>query len=247
MAKREKYKSIQVFENPFLERLTHVHPIVPLLVWVPVVAFIFYRSVTVHELAATPILIVAAIGFFSWTLVEYLLHRYTFHFNAVSPLEKRIEFLIHGLHHADPVDPTRLVMPPAGGAILGVILYSLFRLLLGAVWVDPFFAGFLIGYLCYDYAHYSIHHFTPRTRYGKMLKSHHMQHHFVAPNSRWGVSSPFWDVIFGTLVVRPSAKRPAYAPVAERVPRPAHADPRHRAQPAAREESSAESAFEQPV
>jgi sterol desaturase/sphingolipid hydroxylase (fatty acid hydroxylase superfamily) len=26
-----------------------------------------------------------------------------------------------------------------------------------------------------------------------------MHHHFITPNARWGVSSPFWDYIFGTL------------------------------------------------
>ncbi len=208
MAKKEKYKSIQVFQNPLLERLTHVHPIVPLLVWVPVIAFLFFRSVTTHELSVFAIGTVALFAFFFWTLAEYLLHRFVFHFNAVTPFEKRVEFLIHGLHHADPVDPTRLVMPPAGALILGVTLYSLFRLLIGPVWVDPFFAGFLIGYLCYDYTHYAVHHFTPRTKLGKLIKHHHMLHHFVTPEARWGVSSPIWDAVFGTMTVnQPSSKK----------------------------------------
>jgi sterol desaturase/sphingolipid hydroxylase (fatty acid hydroxylase superfamily) len=90
-------------------------------------------------------------------------------------------------------------MPPAASLILGAILFSTFRGVLGPVWVEAFFAFFVVGYLCYDYIHFAVHHFTPRTRVGKFLKHSHMLHHYVSPNSRWGVSSPFWDYIFGTL------------------------------------------------
>ena len=90
-------------------------------------------------------------------------------------------------------------MPPVAAMILACVLYSIFRVFLGPTFVEPFFAFFLIGYLCYDYIHYAVHHFTPRTRVGKMLKQSHMNHHFVSHDSRWGVSSPFWDYVFGTL------------------------------------------------
>ncbi|MCM2322727.1 MAG: sterol desaturase family protein, partial [Oligoflexia bacterium] len=60
-----------------------------------------------------------------------------------------------------------------------------------------------------DYTHFAVHHFTPRTRYGKMLKQHHMLHHYVDPEARWGVSSPFWDYVFGTLKVKARKKEQA--------------------------------------
>jgi sterol desaturase/sphingolipid hydroxylase (fatty acid hydroxylase superfamily) len=138
-------------------------------------------------------------GFFIWTLAEYILHRFVFHFEGEGPIAQRLHFLIHGLHHADPIDPSRLVMPPVASLILGAVLYSVFRGILGPDLIEPFFAFFVIGYLCYDYIHFAVHHFTPRTRFGKFLKQSHMQHHYVSPNSRWGVSSPFWDYVFGTL------------------------------------------------
>jgi len=138
-------------------------------------------------------------GFFLWTLVEYLLHRFVFHYESEGQLGQRIHFLIHGLHHNDPIDPTRLVMPPVASLILAVIFYSAFQCVLGPVFVEPFFAFFLIGYLCYDYIHFAVHHFTPRTRLGKFLKQSHMQHHYVNPNIHLGVSSPLWDYVFGTM------------------------------------------------
>jgi sterol desaturase/sphingolipid hydroxylase (fatty acid hydroxylase superfamily) len=200
---KKPYQSIRVFENPYLEKLTHVHPITPLLVWVPIISFLYYYSFTALHFTTGQLMGLLFLGLFVWTLAEYYLHRYVFHFNATTPLQKRLQFLIHGLHHDDPNDPTRLVMPPAGSLILAVILYSLFRAVFGIFGAAdasvPFFAAFAIGYLCYDYIHYGTHHFKPTSRLGKMIKQHHMLHHFVDHDAKWGVSSPIWDYLLNTM------------------------------------------------
>ncbi len=197
--KKKQKESIRVFKSDFLEKFTHVHPITPLVMWVPFIGWLIWRSFAIHSIPVTTFALLGFMGFFVWTLSEYVLHRYVFHIPKTSPLKERIYFIIHGLHHDDPNDATRLVMPPVPAIVLAISLYYIFRPFLGAVHVEPFFAFFLIGYLCYDYTHYAIHHFTPRTRFGKYVKYHHMQHHFVTPNARWGVSSPVWDYVFGTL------------------------------------------------
>lgn len=193
------YPSVQIFKNPNLEKLTHVHPITPLIVWAPVIAYFLYVSAAVDHLATLTIGAWMAAGLFIWTLSEYLLHRFIFHFKPQNPTQEFIEFIIHGNHHADPNDPTRLVMPPVAAILIAIPLFSLFRLALGPVLVHPFFCAFLIGYLIYDYTHYAIHHFRPRTRFGKMVKQNHMSHHFVSHHALWGVSSPLWDYVFGSL------------------------------------------------
>ena len=203
---KKPYDSIRIFKSDFCEFFTHVHPITPLLIWVPVLVYFLYRASAVDRLSGYSIGSLWALGLFFWTLAEYFLHRYVFHYPAEGRAQEWFQFLIHGLHHADPVDPTRLVMPPFAGVILAVLFYSSFKMFLGPLKVDPFFSGFLVGYLCYDYIHYSVHHFTPRTRLGKLIKQHHMVHHFVAHEARWGVSSPIWDHVFGTIEER---KRPS--------------------------------------
>lgn len=192
------HQSIRLFKSDFCEWFSHVHPITPLLIWIPVILFLAYRGWTNAQVSAwtNGFLIISA--FVSWTLVEYLLHRFIFHFPAVGKLGERFIFIMHGLHHEDPVDPTRLVMPPFASVIIAAILYVIFRALLGPDYVSMFFAAFLAGYLCYDYTHYAVHHFTPRTRFGRYVKQNHMIHHFVNPDARWGVSSPLWDYVFGT-------------------------------------------------
>ncbi len=192
-------KSIEVFKNPILERLTHVHPLTPFFLWMPIVFWLLWRSFTVYELSPFIIGILGVIGFFSWTLVEYLLHRYLFHFEFDSSQGQKFHFLIHGLHHADPDDPTRLVMPPIASIFLGITFFTLFKGVLGIRWAETFFAFFVFGYLCYDYIHFYTHHFIPKSSLGKFLKNSHMLHHYVSPNSRWGVSSPFWDYVFGSM------------------------------------------------
>jgi sterol desaturase/sphingolipid hydroxylase (fatty acid hydroxylase superfamily) len=131
-------------------------------------------------------------------LTEDALHRFVFHYPAKTPFGNRMVYLMHGLHHEDPADPTRLVMPPAPAAIYSAILFPVFRYLVGAEYAEAFIACFLMGYLAYDYTHYFIHHFTPRTPVGKFLKKHHLMHHYANYESRWGVSNPLWDYVFGT-------------------------------------------------
>ena len=82
--------------------------------------------------------------------------------------------------------------------ILAIIIFPIFRALLGPVWVEAFFGFFVVGYLAYDYIHYYVHHFIPKNRVGRYLKQNHMIHHFAADHARWGVSSPLWDFVFRT-------------------------------------------------
>ena len=195
--------SVRLFQNDLLEALTHVHPLVPLLFWGPVVVFLLWRSVAVHELPAPGIAGIAVLALFIWTLTEYCLHRFVFHYPARSRAGRYLVFLFHGVHHAAPRDKTRLVMPPAGGVLVFLVLYPIFKLLVPAPWIEPFIAFFLVGYLCYDYIHYATHHFAMRPRFLHFLKVYHLQHHYGAKGVRYGVSSPVWDRIFGTYPADP--------------------------------------------
>jgi sterol desaturase/sphingolipid hydroxylase (fatty acid hydroxylase superfamily) len=197
MGKREV--SGRLFDNVLLERLSHVHPVTPLLVWTPVIAWLLWRSFTVHGLGAGAVTGLGAAGLLAWTLTEYLVHRFVFHGSPTSPGRRHLQFVLHGIHHAYPNDPTRLVMPPAVAILGHTALYWVFRSLLGQVWVEPFFALFLMGYLAYDYIHLALHQGRPRTRLGRYLRRWHMLHHFENTRARWGVSSPLWDHVFSTV------------------------------------------------
>lgn len=193
-----KQQSIRLFKNDFMETLTHVHPIVPLAFWSPIAAFLIWRSVAVHGLSVAALAAIALAGLLTWTLTEYCLHRFVFHFPARSKIGQYLVFLFHGVHHDAPNDKTRLVMPPAGAVIIMLLLWQLFGVFIPAPWIEPFCAFFIIGYLVYDYIHYACHHFPMRHPVLHYLKIYHLQHHFSDEGGRYGVSSPLWDRVFRT-------------------------------------------------
>ena len=110
-----------------------------------------------------------------------------------------MHFIIHGVHHDHPNDKMRLVMPPGASIPLALLFFGAFWLIFGSPTAYPLFAGFLVGYLTYDYMHYYLHHFVPKSTLGKRLREQHMRHHFQDHRYGYGVSSPIWDVVFGTL------------------------------------------------
>ncbi len=190
-------KSARMFKSDFVEVLTHVHPAMPLLVFLPVIAYslrLVYGRVDISTQLS-----LAIAGLFFWTLTEYLLHREVFHLKPESSWGKRLHFIMHGVHHDYPNDSRRLVMPPAVSIPLAAFFFILFRKVFGVVYVYPFFAGFIFGYLTYDMTHYAIHHFPLRGRIGTYLKKHHFRHHYMDADINFGVSSPLWDVVFRTL------------------------------------------------
>ena len=194
-----KQKSVRLFNNKFMESLTHVHPIIPLLFWSPVIIFLLWRAVAVHHLPVGQLVALILPALVIWTLMEYLLHRFLFHFPANSEASKWLVYLFHGVHHDVPADKTRLVMPPSGAIIVMAFIWLIFSAIIPAPWAEPFCAFFMAGYLIYDYIHYATHHFKMRHPILQSLKHHHMRHHFSTKNAKYGVSQPLWDWVFGTL------------------------------------------------
>jgi sterol desaturase/sphingolipid hydroxylase (fatty acid hydroxylase superfamily) len=192
-------ETCRMFESDFLERFSRIHPSTPFIVWVPVATAFLARSLFARQLSPVPILGLWLSGLFSWTLAEYVLHRYVFHWTNDTSWGRRVHFLLHGVHHEYPSDKDRLVMPLLTSVPLALIFYVFFTSTLGRVVGEAFFSGFVVGYLFYDGTHYYVHHFVPRTRWGKLLRRHHMTHHHADHHGGFGVSTPLWDVVFGTL------------------------------------------------
>ncbi len=186
-----------MFETPLIERFSRVHPAAPFLFWLPVLAYFIHRSVTIAGLQTSLALVPAGLLF--WSLLEYVLHRWVFHWIRPTAFGRRFHFILHGVHHDFPQDGMRLVFPLGVSIPLGATVYLLFFAIFRGPSVDPFFVGFGAGYLAYDGIHYATHHFRMSSRLGKWLKRYHMVHHHTGENARWGVSTPLWDWVFGTM------------------------------------------------
>jgi len=193
-----KDETVRMFDNNFLEACSKVHFTVPLFVYVPVILAFMYRSIFFFNITFMKLLSLIVLGIIIWSLAEYLLHRFVFHYMPDSKFGKRIHFIFHGVHHDYPSDSRRLVMPPSVSLPLAILFYFLFYAILGHIYVAPFMTGFLTGYLFYDMTHYAIHHFNMHNKFWLAVKNHHMKHHYQDPAKGFGVSSSLWDKIIGT-------------------------------------------------
>ena len=189
-------ESVRMFKDDRLESLSHVHPAIPLVLYVPVVAYHLLRAVRDGLLAGGAIVILFALGMFLRTLTEYVMHRFVFHYEPTSTWGRQLHFIMHGVHHDYPNDATRLVMPPSVSVPLAFLFYALFHATFGPERLAPAFAGFVTGYLCYDMIHYATHHFTMRGPILGYLKKYHLRHHYQDEGRGYGVSSPLWDHVF---------------------------------------------------
>jgi sterol desaturase/sphingolipid hydroxylase (fatty acid hydroxylase superfamily) len=193
-----KDKTVRMFKNNFLEACSRVHPAVPIIIYVPVICYFLYRSIAIMTLPGGRIGVLILLGISVWTLTEYVLHRFIFHYKPKTSFGQRIHFIFHGVHHDYPSDSRRLVMPPSISVPLALLFYFLFESMFGKGLVAPFFIGFLLGYLFYDMTHYAVHHFNIHNKFWLALKKHHMRHHFQDADKGYGVSSPVWDYVVGT-------------------------------------------------
>jgi sterol desaturase/sphingolipid hydroxylase (fatty acid hydroxylase superfamily) len=210
--------SCRMFKADWLESLSHVRPWVPHLIFVPAIIVALVAALRADTAGPTAVLVLGGLIF--WTLTEYVIHRSLFHppewieddtrhivglldpgdavITALPTWRHKFYFLVHGVHHDYPNDSTRLVMPPSVSIPLAAVFFLLFRAVLGPG-AAAAFAGFAAGYLAYDTIHFATHHASTRSALARMWKQRHFRHHYADSSRDFGVSSPLWDVVLGTI------------------------------------------------
>lgn len=204
--KPKKAETEKLFENEFLERLSRVHIAIPITMHSLIVAFFIYitwnrvyEGVPGVNFTIPGYLGLFLGGWFTWTFVEYLLHRWLFHIKTENKVLKSIQYAGHGIHHQYPRDSTRLAMTPLPALVMIILFFSFFWLIMQN-YTFAFFPGFLFGYIVYIALHYLEHcikppQFDPFHRLWKW----HALHHYKYPESKaFGVSSSLWDYVLGT-------------------------------------------------
>src|SRR5213076_474344 len=192
-----KNETVRMFESDFMEFFSRVHPATPLVLYMPLVGYMLYVSLWQRKFSILAVAGLFLLGVLLWTLLEYLIHRYVFHYEPKSRLGKRFHFIVHGVHHDYPNDARRLVMPPSISIPLAFFFYGLFLVIFGRL-ASGVFAGLVFGYVCYDMLHYATHHFPMKRGLWLWLKQYHLRHHYKDDHVGYGISSPLWDYIFGT-------------------------------------------------
>lgn len=198
-------ETIRLFKNPVLEYFSHIHPVTPIVVFTPVI--VYFQYLAFKNLGFASAFIVFLAGVLVWTLTEYIIHRWAFHYEPKSSIGKKIHFLVHGIHHDYPRDSTRLVMPLLVSIPLAAAFYLLYAAIFGE-YANGVFAGFAAGYVAYDSIHYATHHMKMAGNIGSFLKNYHLKHHYQDPHTAYGVSNPMWDYIFRTKPTHEIVRKP---------------------------------------
>ncbi|MGC5037507.1 sterol desaturase family protein [Streptomyces sp. DT190] len=185
-----------LFDSPFLDRFTRVHPALPAALYGPAAAVLVVASVRASGwLTALPAFLT---GYLVWTLTEYWVHRLVFHWEPSCGWGRRLHWTLHGIHHEHPNDVRRVVMPPVVSLPVAAVAMALFELLPGRGVGHAVTAGFFTAYAVYETVHYRVHHHRPSSRVGRTLRRRHLLHHFDDHERGFGVSCPYWDHVFGT-------------------------------------------------
>jgi sterol desaturase/sphingolipid hydroxylase (fatty acid hydroxylase superfamily) len=187
-----------IFDNPVLESLTRTHIAVPISIFVLFSIGLIVYAFTYSQLPSYLIGVLFISGLLIFSLVEYLVHRYVFHMDTDTELKEKIQYNFHGVHHEYPKDKGRLAMPPIVSVILAISLLYVFHLVIGE-YTFAFLPGFVMGYASYLFVHFAVHAYQPPKNFFKVLWVNHGIHHYKDHNKAFGVSTPLWDYIFGTL------------------------------------------------
>lgn len=187
----------RLFRNPWLERLTVISAGAFVPLWAVLLPAIAVTGFLTAPLAWALPLVFA--GVIVWTLVEYALHRYVFHFDPRSELLKQAVFVIHANHHAHPNDPLRNLMPPIVSIPVGGLIWALSLWVMGdqGTW---FLLGFMTGYVVYDLVHFACHQLPMKGRLARALKAHHMRHHHLKVAGNYAITGMIWDRVFATRI-----------------------------------------------
>ncbi len=186
-----------LFNNNLIERLTRTHFLFPVILFYAISVLMMLISVLFIHSGFLTVIALFFSGIFAFTLTEYLIHRFLFHFNATTEKEKRIQYVIHGVHHEFPKDKDRLVMPPVASVLLAVLFFAMYWMLMKQASLS-FFSGFCFGYSTYLIIHYSVHRYKPPKNFLRILWKHHAMHHYMENDGNYSVSFPFWDFVFNS-------------------------------------------------
>jgi sterol desaturase/sphingolipid hydroxylase (fatty acid hydroxylase superfamily) len=144
------------------------------------------------------------VGCATWTLVEYLFHRYVLHGRFPAGrgvirrfLHERLDPL-HWDHHKRPNDGMHI-----SGELKDIL--PLFFVAAPVSFLFPVYtapvvlAGVVLSYVTEEWLHYALHFSNSRFPLFRRLKKYHLYHHSPRGiNKGFGITTRFWDGVFDT-------------------------------------------------
>lgn len=138
------------------------------------------------------IAVFAGVGLAGWTLIEYALHRFVMH--GLQPFSRW-----HVEHHQRP---TALISTPTilSATLIATLVFLPTLVLSGNLWrACALTLGVLVGYMPFSITHHAIHHWYADSAWLMQRKRWHALHHnSIGQSGYFGVTSAFWDHVFGS-------------------------------------------------
>lgn len=133
-------------------------------------------------------------GLLGWTLMEYIIHYVLGHL----PKGKMLISREHLHHHKDIMYFSPLPLKLRGAVPVLSLMFGVFYWAVSLEFAIGFVISISAGWTLYEWLHQDIHVTGPRNGYGRWAAKHHLSHHFVRPDRNHGVTTPLWDLLFGT-------------------------------------------------
>jgi sterol desaturase/sphingolipid hydroxylase (fatty acid hydroxylase superfamily) len=126
----------------------------------------------------------------TWTLEEYMIHRFVLHGGSVLAA-------VHAKHHERPADEKRIFVPMIITGFLGVIHYVPLSLCFEPWIARAVLASHILCYWCFEWVHYDCHILRSAFLMGAR-RFHSLHHSSYACPKNYGFTSASWDLVFGT-------------------------------------------------
>lgn len=178
----------------------------PILFYLPIIVAVMVGNALWGGLSLWEWIGLPVAGLLLWTLLEYVIHAFAFHPRRLTGWLKSVQNS-HAMHHAYPKRPEYIVARLSFTAPIAAALVGLLWLLTNDLrWASLILVGTVAGYLTYEVVHWSIHRRWGPRILPRSLVLHHLYHHYKDDQSCYGVTSPLWDLIFGTSRRRKSGR-----------------------------------------
>jgi sterol desaturase/sphingolipid hydroxylase (fatty acid hydroxylase superfamily) len=195
----DEHAAAAMFQNKWLNRLTRTHIAFPVVIFLIYAAGLLYYTKIATDLGNWTVTGLFFSGLLFFTFVEYAVHRWLYHPpKGASERYKKFTHKIHGIHHDYPKYKQRLAMPPILAIVIATLLMLLFELVLDQ-YSFSVLAGFVTGYALYLMVHYATHIYKMPNNIFRAIWINHAIHHYAEEDIAFGVSSPLWDYVFGTM------------------------------------------------
>ncbi len=175
------------------------NPHIPFYIFTPFVIAFLFISIFHINLNTKQILISLTASLAFWTIFEYAMHRYLFHWKPESPFFKKLLYTIHHGHHDYPNDGKLMLVGPVI-SVPAFLLFSGISYLLIGNYSFSFMAGIATCYMFYDWLHFASHNYNFDNKIFQKLKVHHMRHHYEDNEKNFAFTTLIWDIIMDTLI-----------------------------------------------